>query len=45
MLRRIELEVWRLGDLYISHATLQPFRREDGTSVHLATTEARFMPD
>ena len=31
------------GDgIYRAHG---PFEREDGASVHLATTEARFMPD
>ena len=38
-----------LGDLevteYIAHIRSGPFKREHGASVHLATTEARFMPD
>ena len=38
-----------LGDLevteYITRIRSGPFERKDGTSVHLATTEARFMPD
>ena len=40
-----------LGDLevteYISRIRVRsgPFEREDGASVHLATTEARFMAD
>ena len=38
-----------LGDLevteYIARIRSGPFEREDGTSVHLATTEARFMAD
>ena len=38
-----------LGDLevteYIARIRSGPFEREDGASVHLATTEARFMPD
>ena len=40
-----------LGDLevteYIARIRVRsgPFEREDGASVHLATTEARFMPD
>ena len=38
-----------LGDLevteYIALICSGPFEREDGASVHLATTEARFMPD
>ena len=38
-----------LGDLevmeYIACIRSGPFERKDGTSVHLATTEARFMPD
>ena len=38
-----------LGDLevteYIARIRSGPFEREDCTSVHLATTEARFMPD
>ena len=37
------------GDLevteYIARIRSGPFEREDGASVHLATTEARFMPD
>ena len=37
-----------LGDLevteYIARIRSGPFEREDGASVHLATTEARFMP-
>ena len=49
----IEVRVKRagLGDLevteYIAHIRIRsgPFEREDGASVHLATTEARFMPD
>ena len=38
-----------LGDLevteYIARIRSGPFEREDGVSVHLATTEARFMAD
>ena len=38
-----------LGDLevtqYIARIRSGPFEREDGAPVHLATTEARFMPD
>ena len=38
-----------LGDLevteYIARIRSGPFEREDGAFVHLATTEARFMPD
>ena len=38
-----------LGDLevteYIARIRSGPFERKDGTSVHQATTEARFMPD
>ena len=38
-----------LGDLevteYIARIHSRPFEREDGAPVHLATTEARFMPD
>ena len=38
-----------LGDVevteYIARIRSGPFEREDGTPVHLATTEARFMPD
>ena len=38
-----------LGDLevteYIACIFRGPFEREDGASVHLATTEARFMPN
>ena len=38
-----------LGDLevteYIARICSGPFEREDGASVHLATTEARFMPE
>ena len=38
-----------LGDLevteYIARIRNGPFEREDGAFVHLATTEARFMPD
>ena len=38
-----------LGELevteYITHIHLVPLKREDAASVHLATTEARFMPD
>ena len=38
-----------LGDLevteYIARIRSGPFEREDGASVHLATTEARFMPN
>ena len=38
-----------LGDLevteYIARICSGPFEREDGAPVHLATTEARFMPD
>ena len=38
-----------LGDVevmeYIARIRSVPFEREDGASVHLATTEARFMPD
>ena len=38
-----------LGDLevteYIARIRSGPFEREDGASVYLATTEARFMPD
>ena len=38
-----------LGDLevteYIARIRSQQFEREDGAPVHLATTEARFMPD
>ena len=38
-----------LGDLevteYIVRIRSGPFEREDGAPVHLATTEARFMPD
>ena len=30
---------------YIARIRSGPFERKDGTSVHLATTEARFMPD
>ena len=30
---------------YIARIHSGPFVREDGASVHLATTEARFMPD
>ena len=40
-----------LGDLEVTEYIARirsgrgPFEREDGASVHLATTEARFMPD
>ena len=38
-----------LGDLevmeYIARIHSGPFEREDGAFIHLATTEARFMPD
>ena len=38
-----------IGDLevteYIARIRSGPFEREDGAPVHLATTEARFMPD
>ena len=38
-----------LGDLevteYIVRIRSGPLEREDGAPVHLATTEARFMPD
>ena len=38
-----------LGDLevteYIARIRSGPFERKDGTSVHQATTKARFMPD
>ena len=38
-----------LGDLeateYIARIRSGPFEREDGAPVHLATTEARLMPD
>ena len=38
-----------LGDLevteYIARIHSGPFERKDGSSVHQATTEARFMPD
>ena len=37
-----------LGDLEVTEyirVRSGPFEREDGTPVHLATTEARFMPD
>ena len=38
-----------LGDLevteYIARIRSGPFERDDGASVHLVTTEARFMPD
>ena len=38
-----------LGDLevteYITRIRSGPFKRENGASVHLATTEARFLPD
>ena len=38
-----------IGDLemteYIARIRSGPFEREDGASVHLATTEARFRPD
>ena len=38
-----------LGDLevteYIARIRRGPLEREDGASVHLATTEARFMHD
>ena len=30
---------------YIARIRSRPFEREDGAPVHLATTEARFMPD
>ena len=30
---------------YIARIRSGPFEREDDASVHLATTEARFMPD
>ena len=30
---------------YIVRIRSGPFEREDGAPVHLATTEARFMPD
>ena len=30
---------------YIARIRSGPFEREDGAPVHLATTEARFMPD
>ena len=37
-----------LGDLevteYITRIRSEPFERKDGTTVHLATTEARFKP-
>ena len=40
---------FRAGDLevteYIAHIRSGPFEREGGTSVHLAMTEARFIPD
>ena len=40
---------FRLGDLevteYIARIHSRPFEREDGAPVHLATIEARFMPD
>ena len=39
----------RLGDMevteYIARIRSGPFERKDGTSVHQAKTEARFMPD
>ena len=37
-----------LGDLvteYIARIRSRPFETEDGAPVHLATTDARFMPD
>ena len=38
-----------LGDMevteYIARIRSGPFERKDGTSVHQAKTEARFMPD
>ena len=45
----IEVRVMRagpsgLGDL-VAHIRSGPFEREDGESVHLATTEVRFMAD
>ena len=51
---KIEVRVKRagpsgLGDLevteYIARIRSGPFEREDGAPVHLATTEARFVPD
>ena len=54
VLSNIEVRVKRagpsgLGDLevteYITRIRSGPFEREDGASVHQATTEARFMPD
>ena len=40
---------WAFKDLevteYIARIRSGPFEREDGAFVHLATTEARFMPD
>ena len=53
--RRVELKVWRrterglqVGDLEVTEyirIRSGPFEREDGASVHLAMTEARFMAD
>ena len=45
----IEVRIKRAGDLevteYIARIRSGPFERKDGTSVHQAKTEARFMPD
>ena len=30
---------------YIARTRRRPLEREDGASIHLATTETRFMPD
>ena len=44
---RWAFRAWRSGSdgIYIARIRSGPLEREDGASVHLATTEARFIPD
>ena len=42
---RWAFRAWGSGGDGIYRVHTRPFEREDGAPVHLATTEARFMPD
>ena len=42
---RWAFRAWESGGDGIYRIRSGPFEKEDGASVHLATTEARFMPD
>ena len=42
---RWAFRAWGSGGEYIARTRSGPFEREDGAPVHLATTEARFVPD